>query len=187
MRERIVIVGFLALSGTACIVEAPGLGDNREERPAPAGTTVTEVPPLSVQSGAVLDDKVEIIGTKVEPGRARPGDRVKVTTYYKVLEDVTQDYLIFVHVEDVDGRVQRMNYDHPPAGGNYPTTRWKKGDTVQDSFEVQVPAEATLRGLNVWLGFWHAPSDTRMQLKNPDKVRNDGSNRILVTTIPISG
>jgi hypothetical protein len=139
---------------------------------------------MKVQNGANLDDKVEIVGAQFDPGRLTPGQNVEATVWFKVLGEVPQDYLVFVHIEDVDGKVERMNVDHAPAGGSRPTSDWKPGETVVDTFTIAVPANvANLRGVNVWLGFWHAATDTRLPLKNPERVRSDGRNRILLATL----
>lgn len=183
---RTVVLGAVASSLafslvlTGCLVEAPGTGGDSQRH------ALTSAPPVNIQNGAVLDDKVQILGVKLDPGRAMPGEKVKVTAYFKVLEQIPQDYLVFVHVEDADGNVRVMNYDHPPARGTYPTSQWRKGETVQDEFEIDVPASGVRRGLNIWMGLWHAQTDTRMKLTNPQQVRNDGNNRILLATLPMA-
>lgn len=184
MRRLFLAAAVCGVLAQGCLVEAPGtVGSNAEKAPPPK--VLSNAPPLQLQNGALLDDKVEIVGVKIEPGRAIPGDTVQVTAFYKVLGPIDQDYLVFVHVEDVDGKMERMNVDHQPAGGRHPTSQWKKGETVQDKFALYVPPGLQLRGLNIWIGFWHASTDSRMKLQNPDKVRNDGRDRILLATLPV--
>jgi hypothetical protein len=102
-----------------------------------------------------------------------------------VLKPLEEDYLVFVHVEDAEGRMERLNVDHKPAGGLYPTTQWKVGETVKDEFAFQLPSGASPRQLNIWLGLWDPRTDARLQLKNPDAVRNDGRSRILLVQVPV--
>ncbi len=177
------LVVLLVLASTGCIIEAPGTG-GASARPTPAAV-VTNVPPLTTTLGAVLDGKVELVGAKLEPGRALPGETVKITAFYKVLEPINEDYVVFVHVEDTDGRSDRINLDHSPAGGTHPTSAWKQGETVSDTVSLYIPPTSNVRAYNVWIGFWHAESDRRMQLQNPDKVKHDGRNRILLATLPV--
>jgi hypothetical protein len=165
----------------ACIVEAPGGSKPNERRQA----VVTQVPPLSVKSNANFEDKVELVGATVQPGRIAPGEAARVTAYFKVLKPLEEDYMIFVHVEDAEGRMERLNADHKPAGGLYPTTQWKPGETVKDEFNIMLPSGASSRALHLWMGFWHPATDARLQLKNPDAVRNDGRNRILLVQVPV--
>ncbi len=166
----------------ACIVEAPGGATEAERRQA----TVTKVPPLSIKNGANLGGKVELVGATVEPGRVVPGQPARVTLFFKVLERIDDDYTVFVHVEDVDGRMERMNLDHKPANGMYPTTQWKPGETVKDEFTLYLPPSTPSRGVNIWLGLWEPRTDTRMPLTNPDAVRNDGKHRLMLTQVPVA-
>ncbi len=166
---------------SACIVEAPGGASPNERRQA----VVSQVPALSVRTGANFEDKVELVGATVQPGRIAPGEAARVTAYFKVLKPLEEDFMIFVHVEDAEGRMERLNVDHKPAGGLYPTTQWKVGETVKDEFNIVLPPGASARSLNLWVGFWQPQTDARLQLKNPDAVRNDGRNRILLAQVPV--
>ncbi|WP_164010055.1 hypothetical protein [Pyxidicoccus trucidator] len=177
-----VVLPSVLLLGTACIVEAPGGASPQERRAA----TVTQVPPLSLRNGANLGGKVELVGATVQPGRLTPGEQAKVTLYFKVLQPIEDDYMVFVHVEDVEGRMERMNVDHKPAGGLYPTSQWKAGETVKDEFNVYLPASASPRALNLWLGLWEPRTDSRLRLTNPEAVRNDGKDRILLGQVPVA-
>jgi hypothetical protein len=166
---------------SACIVPAP----SSESAPEKARPVMANVPPLQLKSGANLGDKIEITGLIIQPGMASPGEAVKISAFYKVLEDLETDYLVFVHVEDVDGKVDRLNADHPAAGGTIPTSKWKKGETIRDDFQVYVPPAMQVRGLNLLMGFWDPKTDQRLALKNVDAIRHDGQNRILVGQIPV--
>ncbi|WP_407938409.1 hypothetical protein [Myxococcus sp. AM010] len=182
LQPSCVLLPSLLLLGSACIVEAPGGASAQERRAA----TVTQVPPLSVKSGANLGGKVELVGATVEPGRLKAGDQAKVALYFKVLQPMDDDYLIFVHVEDADGRAERINVDHKPAGGLLPTSQWKPGETVKDEFPVYVPPGSTARALNIWLGFWEPRTDSRLRILNPNAVRNDGKDRVLLGQVPVA-
>jgi hypothetical protein len=175
-----VLLSTALLGG--CIVEAPGGASPEERRQA----VVTQVPPLQLKSGANLGGKVELVGATVQPGRVTPGQPARVTAYFKVLKPIEENYLVFVHVEDADGRMERLNIDHKPAGGLYPTTSWKPGETVKDEFNLLLPATAQARALNVWLGLWDPATDARLPLTNPDTVRNDGRHRILLAQVPVA-
>ncbi|HYH99401.1 hypothetical protein [Hyalangium sp.] len=166
----------------ACIVEAPGGATEAERRQA----TVQQVPPLALRTGANLGGKVELVGGTVQPGRVIPGEPARVTVFFKVLQPIVEDYIVFVHVEDTDGRMERMNLDHKPAGGLLPTTQWKPGETVRDEFALYLPPGTPARSVSIWMGLWEARTDTRLKLTNPETVRNDGKDRILLATVPVA-
>ena len=181
MRRALVLLSVFAAS---CIVPAPSAEKtgNAPQRPIAAAA-----PPAEVRNGANFDNKIEMVSALFNPGKAQVGESMKVTITFKVLEEIDIDYMIFVHVEDVDGRVDRINADHAPAGGTYPTSRWKKGDLVKDEFVIYVPPQMPVRGLTILTGFWDPKTDGRMVVKNPDAVRHDGNNRVMLATIPVTG
>jgi len=147
---------------------------------------VPQVPPLSTTIGANLEDKVELTAASIVPGQIAPGEQAKVTLYFKVLEEPDKEYMVFVHVEDAEGRGVRLNLDHRPAGGTYPTTQWRKSETVKDEFFLALPSGVSSKRLNLWAGLWEPQADVRLALRNPSSVRNDGNNRVLVAELPIA-
>ena len=166
----------------ACIVEAPGGATEAERRQA----TVQQMPPLALRTNANLGNKVELVGGSVQPGRIIPGEPARVTVYFKVLQALSEDYIIFVHLEDSEGRMERMNIDHKPSSGIYPTTQWKPGETVRDDFNIYLPPGSQARSVTLWMGLWEPRSDTRLKLMNPDAVRHDGKDRILLAQIAVA-
>jgi hypothetical protein len=174
---RTAAISFLAL--TACIIQAPtSEGTQRSAPKAPPA------PPAEVKNGANFADKVELTSAIINPSKVVAGDSVRVELNFKVLDSIDRDYMIFVHVEDIEGRVDRLNVDHAPRAK--PTSMWKPGEVVRDEFEIPVPAGMPVRALNLVLGLWDPKTDQRMTLKNKDAVRNDGRDRIFVATIPVS-
>lgn len=172
-------IAAAALACTSCIVPAPSSEGVESTKAAAA-------PPIQVQNGANLGDKIEIAGAIFQPGRAAPGEAIRASVFFKVLDTIPADYYVFVHVEDADGRVDRINADHAPVQGQIPTSKWQKGQTVRDDFQIYVPPGMPVRGLNVLLGMWDPKTDQRLVLKNPEAVRHDGSNRILIAQIPVA-
>lgn len=174
-----------AAFATSCIIDAP-VGEPSPQPERPRTLPPQAMGPRDVKVAANLDDAVELVNAVSQPAQLLPGEQVKITLFFKVLKEIPDDYVVFVHLEDADNRVERMNIDHRPVGGNYPTTQWKKGETVKDEFGVYLPQGLQVRGFNVWVGLWEPKTDRRMRLKNPDAVRNDGADRILVMQIPVA-
>ncbi len=178
-----LFAAVLVFAGSACIIEAPA-GDSKSAVDR-ARAAAPPVPPLQVKNGANLEDKIEVVGATVTPGAFLAGESVKVSAFFKVNQAIDKDYMIFVHVEDVDGKMERLNVDHHPGGGMYKTSMWKVGETVKDDFQVYIPPGSGARGINIYFGFWHPETDSRLKLLNPNDVRNDGSNRILLAQVPV--
>ncbi len=178
MRSLLIAV---CVSLTACIVPAPtSEGTQGVKARPPAG------PPQEFKSGANFGDNVELVSTIVAPGSAFVGDTVRVGLNFKVLKQMDVDYMIFVHVEDVDGRVDRLNVDHAPMRGARPTSKWNAGEMVRDEFEIPIPPQMNVRGLNILMGFWDPKTDARLPLVNKDVIPNDGNNRIMAARFQVN-
>jgi len=198
MVRRIAPALLLAAGLSACIIDAP-TGQSGQQRSTPDRPRMStpNLGPATARVGAVLarvtadtaqqpEDKVQLESATFQPPQLIPGDQMKIVLTFKVLDTIPEDYIVFVHVEDVDGKVERINVDHRPVGGNYPTTQWKKGETVRDEFGFSVPQNLQIRGVNVFAGLWDPTADRRMKLRNPTQVRNDGADRILLGAIPMA-
>ena len=86
-------------------------------------------------------EQVRRLGATIEPTSAHPGDTVWVTLYWQVLERLDQDYTVFVHLTDHQGRsVAEAN--SWPGLGNYPTQLWQPGTVIVDRYPVQIPGGA---------------------------------------------
>ena len=168
----------LLLLCAACIVEAPTKEGTQGTAPK-----LPPAPPTEVKSGANFGDAFELTSVLLTPSRGTTGEPVRVTANFKVNAKIDIDYMIFVHVEDVDGRVDRLNVDHPPR--SKPTSQWLPGEVVQDVFDIPIPPQMPVRGLSLVLGFWDPKTDARLTIKNKDVVQTDGRDRLFVAKFPV--
>jgi hypothetical protein len=174
MRHRLLCLLLLA----GCIVEAPG-GD--KQSPGASATAARPgVRPAGVRSGANFDGKVELLAASFNPPVLTPGDVSEVKLYFRVLQPLPDDWQIFVHAEDPESKVSRTNFDHSPKR---PTSSWRPGETIEDTFAIGIPAGSTQRALDLWVGFWLPRTDGRLPLKNPEAVRTDNTGRVLLSRL----
>lgn len=176
MRTCLVVC---ALALTACIVEAPTKEGTQHQ-----GPRLPPAPPTDVKSGAIFGEAIELSHVTLSPSRGVTGEPVRVTLHFKSLKQLERDYFIFVHVEDVDGRVDRLNVDHPPRAK--PTSAWQPGETLQDVFDVPIPPGMQVRGLSLVVGFWDPKTDQRLPITNKDQVPNDGRDRLYLAKFPVA-
>jgi hypothetical protein len=172
----------LSALASACIVEAPSSPDSAAREAA----TVEKAPATLVKNGAVFDERLELVGAEIKPGRLTPGGSVEVTAYYRVRAELTSDQEVFVHVEDPSGQMNRLVLDHPMAKGVYPAPRWRVGEILRDSYTIRLPRDASPRTVNVWTGLWNPKSGERMKVGNAEGVRHDGQDRVLLVQLPVS-
>jgi hypothetical protein len=65
------------------------------------------------------------------------GEPYELSLFFRVLAPLSHDWQIFVHV---DGFQQRLNADHAPLAGLYPSSAWLAGDWVRDRHRLRVDA-----------------------------------------------
>jgi hypothetical protein len=178
-------LAIAALSAVACIERAPSPRDRRDrfDRGGLSEVLLRELPSPATKVGAVFGDSVELVGTDVSPAQPKPGDSVQVTFYFRVTDESDDDYKVFVHIDDRSGRAERINADHWPARGKYPTSAWRRGEVVRDEWTFTVPSYYSGEGLDLWTGFYQPGKDERWPLANGKDVRHDGQNRVVAATV----
>jgi hypothetical protein len=179
MRRTFALVSLLGIL-PGCIVEAP----TSEKSGAAAQTSRGQLKPVPVKNGAVLGDLAELVGATFAPPSLTVGDGTRVVLVFRAIKPTTDDWQVFVHVEDAEGRGERVNADHPLRA---PTSTWKAGEVIQDEFAVTLPPGWRSRAVNVFVGLWLPSTNARMKVRNPEAVRTDGNDRVLLVQLPVTG
>jgi hypothetical protein len=58
---------------------------------------------------------------------------------------------------------------------------------VQDEFGIILPQGWRSRAVNVFVGLWQPTTNARMKVRNPEAVRTDGNDRVLLVQLPVVG
>ncbi len=80
-----------------------------------------------------------MIGYELTP----PVDRetgLDLRLYWQALSEMHEDYTVFVHWLDEEGRILTQQ-DNQPRNGSYPTGLWDEREIVEDLYHLPVPAE----------------------------------------------
>jgi hypothetical protein len=136
-------------------------------------TVLKAAPEAQHRVGANYEDRVELVGYDLHlPGgdSVGAGQRFEVTWYWRVLGEAPTGYEVFVHI---DGHGLRLNGDHVPVGGRYPTKLWEKGDVIVDTQELTVPANYPIGDYAMHVGLFSGSK--RLEVTSGP---NDGANRV---------
>jgi hypothetical protein len=126
--------------------------------PIPAVGQVVEV-----SGEAVPNHRREILGSiglagyvlpEEQPG---PGETMIVQLFWQVYEVPPADYTVFVHVLNDQGQLVAQ-FDRPPGGGTSPTTSWKPGQILLDTYPVPLPEDLPAGEYTVHVGLYTWPS-----------------------------
>jgi len=175
---------LLCLFAAACIERPPrdaGRSAPAVDRNALRDVLLPQVPQDAVPVGALFGAGIELAGYRVEPAALVPGQFARVTLYWRCRAAITEPWRIFVHLDDAGGGGGRINRDHDPAMGRFPTDAWRPGDIIADPFVFPAPRTPVL----LFLGLF-SEGENRLALASPGRGRDDGRQRLLAGLLPLA-
>ena len=115
-----------------------------------------------------MGPQIALLGADVAKSKAKPGDILDVTLYWKALEPIEQSYTIFVQVIgqqfNPDGNPVWGQRDEPPCQDTFPTTAWEPGATILTRHHVAIADEAPAGAYRVDVGMYYLPSGERLSV-----------------------
>jgi hypothetical protein len=138
-------VGFIDPATQALIT--PTVAGQETTRPEFLPVGFVQVGPMSTLPGAPLEPSpalgasAQLIGADLTlPPTVQPGASLSLDLFWQAMDYAPADYTILLHLVGADGQMYGQ-WDRPPAQGMAPTTLWKPGQVVVDSFEFALPAD----------------------------------------------
>jgi 4-amino-4-deoxy-L-arabinose transferase-like glycosyltransferase len=129
------------------------------------------LPPILPESEAVnaprdlnidYDEQARLLGVTVSPARLRAGDVAEVTLYWQALKEMKTDYAVFVQCFGRD-RARIGQRDSFTGLGNFPTSEWRPGQVIVDTYRVPLdPSAAAPTELTVDAGLYEPSSQKRL-------------------------
>jgi arylsulfatase A-like enzyme len=128
--------------------------------------------PRSPLAGVRFDqDRIEVLGYDTDKDAYQPGDEVRVSVYFHVPgERPSDDFMLQVEAWPT-GLAPGVSAPRPAksslrltAGGVLPTSRWRKGEYIRDTFEVRLPSSWKAERLSLGLALsarrtgWQTPT-----------------------------
>ena len=93
---------------------------------------------------------------------------------------IENDFHVFVHLTEADGRVVAQN-DSVPVEGTYPTSAWKPGELIVDSYEIKTDAAGVFQ---IVTGMYDPNTNVRVPAFSPGGARYS-DDRVLLTPITL--
>ncbi len=107
-----------------------------------------------------LGEEVLLLDYRLE-GPLRHGATIHLTLYWQALEEMGEDYTVFVHVVDGEGKAWGQ-WDSQPVAGERPTTTWQRGEVAEDEYKVPIEAAGPREGYHIEVGMYLAESGERL-------------------------
>ncbi|MBL8131118.1 MAG: glycosyltransferase family 39 protein [Anaerolineae bacterium] len=113
--------------------------------------------PTSVNFGGLI----ELVGYELSDLSLNAGASLTLTLYWRALQPVAEDYIVFAHVIDPAQVMIYAGSDAQPANWTRPTSTWSPGEIVEDAHVLTLsPDTPPLPGIyEVEIGFYQNPGN----------------------------
>jgi hypothetical protein len=102
---------------------------------------------------------VRLLGYALDP--FVPGQLWRVTLAWQALAEITDDFVIFLHLRETGSDTPVAQADAMPLQGSYPTSLWLGGEVVVDHHQLAVPADLAPGDYTLYVGFY-TPEGARL-------------------------
>lgn len=138
---------------------------------------ISELPPGVTKTNHVFDDRIELVGWKLDPATPRPGAELTMSLFWRAKKAISGRWKVFVHI---DAPGQRIHGDHDPVEGMFPTDNWKPGDLIRDDHRIIVKRTVARNNYTFYVGLFRG--GTRMPITVGDK---DQENRAKIGRVRV--
>lgn len=147
------------------------LGDALSLTPVKVVSSKDEAPKPQREMSTVFDRKAQLVGYDIATaqksvgaetsGPLRPGEKLRITLYWKGLGAMKEDYTIFLHLTKPSGEPVAQA-DSQPASGAFPTSFWDEGEFIADAHEIAIPTGLPPGDYRLEAGMYRLQSGERL-------------------------
>ena len=131
-----------------------------------------------------LGREVSLVGYELADETIAPDQILRLTLLWQPVAHASDDYVVFVHLLDGDGRLMTQ-HDGEPVGGFRSTTTWQIGETVEDKHGILIP-QGTPSGEYRLVAGMYLPA-TGERLPATGEGGELGEDSVFLATIRVSG
>jgi hypothetical protein len=113
--------------------------------------------PIHAQFG----DSLVLIGGDFPARTLRPDQALRYTLQWQALDSVDQDYTVFNHLLDSEGKI-RAQQDGMPQEDRYPVTMWDPGEVVLDTHSILLPSNLEPGPYTLRIGLYEPETGERL-------------------------
>ena len=131
----------------------------------------------AVSSRITFGDVIRLDGYELNVA-ASASKQVALDLHWSALQRPPEDYTVFVHLLDSQGRMITQ-WDSQPLNGDYPTSWWQPGETVLDTRILPLPDDLPAGAYRLAIGLYRSVDGTRLPVR--DAGQNPmPDNRVLI-------
>jgi hypothetical protein len=108
-----------------------------------------------------LDNKVALVGYDLDRTSVPAGETLHLTLYWRCLAPLSKNYTVFAQVLGANDQKWAQK-DAWPQEGAAPTSTWKVGQVVRDSYELRIDPAAPAGVCDLQVGMYLSETMTRL-------------------------
>lgn len=112
---------------------------------------------------------IELATAALPPQASNP---LQLTLFWQTARPIPQDYTVFVHVVDADGKMVGQ-WDQMPGAGEAPTSTWPPGPLIVDEYQVPLNLAGSTPPYRILVGLYDAPSGVRLNVVESEHPVSD--------------
>ena len=114
---------------------------------------------------AQLGDRIRLLGYRVDSIDIRAGDALTVLLLWQPDDRLTEDYHVFLHLLDGDGKLVAQ-HDGVPSNGERSTWTWRGAEVIQDVHVVFTDPGLSSGTYSLFAGMYDLLTGVRLPAKN---------------------
>lgn len=142
-----------------------------------------EPPSIPNPLQADLAHQVRLLGYGLGLDALHSGQTLHLTLYWQALAKMEEDYTVFTHLIDREGRLWGQK-DNFPVGGTRPTSGWLVGEIVVDEYDIPVQGDAPPGVYTIEIGMYDLISGERIAAFDEEEERL-ADDRVILTKVEV--
>lgn len=123
----------------------------------------------------LFDYKIAFLGYDINQTILRPNNTFEITYYWKALDEIDKDYMVFVHFTNKKGQNLFQGDYYPDSK----TTQWKTDQIYKSTQMRKIPKDIETQEVDIRLGWYYPQTGVRLDTYTQN-------NRIIVGKMRVS-
>lgn len=107
---------------------------------------------------ALIGNALRAKGYSLIAGQNIAGERITLAIQLQVLKPLVRDYTSSLQLFDANDNKVAQGNDHVPGQGEYPSSKWRVGETIQDQFDIELDPNLEAGDYSLMLRFYDPSS-----------------------------
>ena len=139
---------------------------------------ITELAGEKVMLETSFEGGINLTGFTLPNLKVQPGDSLRFMLYWQAGMPADKPYTVFTHLLNERGEIAAQQ-DNWPMNGKWPPTCWERDDTINDPFEIDLPADLPAGVYTLIIGLYDATTGSRL-------LTEEGQDNVWLTDISIN-